>query len=336
MNYLQLLHWVAPETIVLIGALAVLATDLLVLRDSSPGLRRLLLGLIAGLACAVGMAWTIAMPQETVSFAQMLSLSPVSQVVKAAILLLAITTVLLSIDSVFSPHCGEYLALVLMAAIGMMFLVSSENLLLIFVSLEFTSLSLYILAGFDKSNAASAESALKYFLFGGMSAAFTLFGLSLLYGLSGSIYLPEIAAALHGPRLDPLLAVGLVMTVIGFGFKIAAVPFHLWAPDVYQGAPIPSAGFIASGSKVASFFVFAKVMWVGFAGVTGSGAPTAYVPGWVPMLALVAAVSILLGNLAAIVQTSVRRLLAYSAIAHAGYMLLGLLGTNTGMPSLLY
>src|SRR5207247_11372520 len=117
---------------------------------------------------------------------------------------------------------------------------------------------------------------------------------------------------------DPLLVVALVMTVIGFGFKVAAVPFHLWAPDAYEGAPVPSAAFIASGSKLASFFIFAKVMMLGFKGAEGSGAWRAYDPGWVPVLAVVAAASMVLGNLVAIVQISVRRLLAFSAIAHAG------------------
>jgi NADH-quinone oxidoreductase subunit N len=127
------------------------------------------------------------------------------------------------------------------------------------------------------------------------------------------------------------------MTVIGFGFKVAAVPFHLWAPDAYEGAPTPSAAFIASGSKVASFFIFAKIMLLGFAGAEGSGAWKAYVPGWVPVIALVAALSLVLGNLAALAQSSVKRLLAYSAIAHAGYMLLGVMADNsTGVASLVF
>ena len=132
------------------------------------------------------------------------------------------------------------------------------------------------------------------------------------------------------------------MVVIGFGFKIAAVPFHLWAPDAYQGAPTPSAALIASGSKVASFFVFAKVMALAFAGAEGSGAWRQFAPGWVPVLATLAVASMLLGNLAAIAQTSVKRLLAYSAIAHAGYMLLGLLAMSDparraeGMAALVY
>jgi NADH-quinone oxidoreductase subunit N len=127
------------------------------------------------------------------------------------------------------------------------------------------------------------------------------------------------------------------MTVIGFGFKVAAVPFHLWAPDAYQGAPTPSAAFIASGSKVASFFIFAKVMMIGFAGAEGSGAWRDYLAGWVPVIAVVAGLSMILGNLVAIVQSSAKRLLAYSAIAHAGYMLLGVLSHNgQSLASLIY
>src|SRR5678816_664461 len=266
----------------------------------------------------------------------MLVVDPLTQLIKVSLLVLAIFTILISIDSNFTRHVGEYLALILLAVSGMMFLVSSEDVLMIFISLELTSLSLYILTAFNKANIKSAEAALKYFLFGGMAAAFTLFGLSLLYGITGSTNLGEIAkgVASHAVQvvqtksgssykiLDPLLVVAIVTTVIGFGFKIAAVPFHLWAPDAYQGAPTPSAAFIASGSKAASFFIFAKVMLVGFAGAEGSGAWRNYSPGWLPVIAIVAAASMVLGNLTAIVQTNVRRLLAYSAIAHAGYMLL--------------
>jgi NADH-quinone oxidoreductase subunit N len=248
--------------------------------------------------------------------------------VKICLLALTIFTVLISIESNFTTHVGEYLALILFATVGMMFLVSAEDVLMVFVALELTSLSLYILTAFNKHNLKSAEAALKYFLFGGMAAAFTLFGLSLIYGLSGSTNLHQIAAALAGKGLDPLLIIAIVMTVIGFGFKVAAVPFHLWSPDAYEGAPTPSAAFIASGSKLASFFIFAKIMLLGFAGAEGSGAWRHFAAGWTPVIAVVAVLSMILGNLAAIVQSSVKRLLAYSAIAHAGYMLLGVMANG--------
>jgi NADH-quinone oxidoreductase subunit N len=197
------------------------------------------------------------------------------------------------------------------------------------------SISLYILTAFNKRSRQSAEAALKYFLFGGMAAAFLLFGISLLYGLSGSIELPAIAASLQWNPPAPLLLIAIVMIVTGLGFKVAAAPFHLWAPDAYQGAPTPSAALIASSSKIASFFVFAVIFAFGLTAT--SSAPHVFAPGWAPLIELVAAISMLLGNLAAIVQTSVRRLLAYSAIGHAGYMLLGILMNNAaGMRALLY
>ncbi len=324
-DYLHLLRLAAPETIVVVTALVVLAADLLWLRDLDTRFRMVIGGMIACVGCAAAIALMLVLPVNDNALAGMLVVEPLTQFVKVAVLVLTILTILLSMESDSTAHGGEYLALVLFAAVGMMFLVSAEDVLMIFLSLELTSLSLYILTAFNKRSLKSAEAALKYFLFGGMSAAFTLFGLSLLYGLSGSTNLHEIAASIRGPGLDPLLAVAIVMVVIGFGFKVAAAPFHLWAPDAYQGAPTPSAAFIASGSKVASFFIFAKVMAIGFHGAEGSGALAAYVPGWVPVIAVVAALSMFLGNFVAIAQTSVRRLIAYSAIAHAGYMLLGVL-----------
>ncbi|MCU0784675.1 MAG: NADH-quinone oxidoreductase subunit N [Verrucomicrobia bacterium] len=337
MSYAELLKLAAPETIVVIAALVALVADLAFLRELETRFRFIIGGMIAGAGCAAASVWLLVLQPHGNAMNGMLVADPLTAFVKIAVLVLAIFTVLLSVGSNFTTHVGEYLALVLFAAVGMMFLVSAEDILMIFISLELTSLSLYILTAFNKRNVKSAEAALKYFLFGGMAAAFTLFGLSLLYGFSGATNLGQIAGALKGKGLDPLLIVAIVMTVIGFGFKVAAVPFHLWAPDAYEGAPTPSAAFIASGSKVASFFIFAKVMLLGFAGAEGSGAWRNFMSGWVPVIAIVAALSMVLGNLAAIVQSSVRRLIAYSAIAHAGYMLLAVLSHDKeAVASLLY
>lgn len=337
MSYLQLLRLAAPETILVITALVVLAADLVAMRDLELRFRMVIGAMISSLGCVVATGWMLALPQHAQILGGVFVVDPLSQLLKIALLALTVLTLLLSIESDFSPHAGEYFALVLLATVGMMFLVSSTDVLMIFVALELTSLLLYVLTAFNKKDIRSAESALKYFLFGGMAAAFTLFGLSLLYGLSGSTNLEKIATAIGGPRLDPLWVLALVMTVVGFAFKVAAAPFHLWAPDVYQGAPPPSAALIASASKVAGFFVLARVMALGFKGAEGSGAWHEYLPGWIPLLAILAALSMILGNLAAIVQTSVRRLLAYSAVAHAGYMLLGVMASNsTGVASLLY
>lgn len=337
MSYLELLRLAVPETLVVIMALAVLAVDLLVLQETAPRYRQLIGAMLCCLGCGAAIAWMLAFPAQANVSQGIFVVDAPTQWIKAALLVLAAFTVVISWDSRFTPHIGEYFALILLAAVGMMFLVGSEDILMIFVALELTSLSLYILTGFDKRSPASAEAALKYFLFGGVSAAVTLFGLSLLYGVSGTTNLNGIAAAVGGGKLDPLAIMGMVMVMAGFGFKVAAAPFHLWAPDAYQGAPAPSAAFVASGSKVAGFFVFARVMMKGFAGAEGGGFAGAYMPGWVPALTAVAVASMVLGNLAAIVQGSVRRLLAYSAIAHAGYMLVAIMASNgQGMTALMY
>ncbi len=336
-GYSALFQLVVPEVTVIIAALGVLAVDLLFMRGMETRARFTIGAVISCIGCVGAVIWMLIAPQQANVFDGTLVVSPQTQLVQIALLVLTIFVILISIESIFTAHVGEYLALILFATTGMMFLVSSQNILLIFISLELLSLSLYILAAFNKRSAQSAEAALKYFLFGGASAAFTLFGLSLVYGLSGSTNLTRIAEATRGSSLDPLLAVAIVMTVIGFGFKVAAVPFHFWAPDVYEGAPTSSAALIASSSKVAGLVIFYQVMVIGFAGAEGSGAWGSHVPGWVPVIAFVAALSIVLGNLVAIMQTSVRRLLAYSAIAHVGYMLLALVShTEQSFGALLY
>src|SRR5262245_32048803 len=325
MTALDLLILAVPETIVVVTGFVVLLVDMTEMRRKAIRARMLVAAILSCVGCLVSLYWLSQVAEPIRPPDGMFVVDPITQLVKQLILLLTVFTALISVESNFTDHVGEYFLLLLLATVGMMFLVSSENLLMIFTSLELLSLALYIMTAFNKQNLKSAEAALKYFLFGGMSAAFMLFGLSLIYGLSGEIVLPRIAEKLKGQPLDPLLIVAMVMVVIGFGFKVAAVPFHLWAPDAYQGAPTPSAAFIASGSKVASFFILAKVMMVGFAGAEGSGVWRNFSQGWVPLLAVLAALSMGLGNLAAIVQSSVRRLLAYSAIAHAGYLLLGVI-----------
>jgi NADH-quinone oxidoreductase subunit N len=222
---------------------------------------------------------------------------------------------------------------------------AAQDLLVIFVGLELLSLGLYILTAFAKRSGASAEAAIKYYLFGGMSAAFLLFGFSYLYGITGSTNLHRVMLGIYTPhavQAAPLLYVALVMIAAGLGFKVAAAPFHLWAPDAYEGAPAPGAAFIASVSKVASFALLISIgaaTWHLFDGsvhvrlvattVVFRNAPPeplylGFGPAWMRLLTVMAVASMVLGNLAALAQTSVRRLLAYSAIAHAGYILLGL------------
>jgi NADH-quinone oxidoreductase subunit N len=335
-NYGQLLPLVLPQVTLVVAALVVLFVDLR-LRKKSVRVRFAVAITLALPFCVYAIARILAAPANVSLFDGVLISNPLIHLVQIALIVLTIFTLLLSVDSTFTTHIGEFVLLILLATTGMMFLVATQDLLVIFISLELLSLSLYTLAAFSKRSLQSWEAALKYFLFGGMSAAFLLFGFSLLYGFANSTSLPAIAAAIHTSTLNPLVAIAIVTTAIGLGFKIAAAPFHFWAPDVYQGAPAPSAAFIASASKVASFFIFFQLVAIGLAGASGTAAFPHILRGWVPVLALMAAVSMLLGNLVAIRQTSLRRLLAYSAVAHAGYMLLALIAhTQQSLAALLY
>jgi len=336
-SYSHLLQLAMPEVIVVITAIFALTADLVLLRTSPLRTRLSAAVSLATIGCVAAIL-SIAHSTDSVNlFDGMLVANPLTHLVQIALLVLTIFVLLLAVDSEFTENVGEFVLLILLATVGMMFLVASQNLLTSFISLELLSLPLYILTGFDKRNARSSEASLKYFLFGGMSAAFLLFGFSLLYGFANSTNFVEIATAIHGPSLNPLVILAIVMTVIGLGFKVAAVPFHFWAPDVYQVAPVPVAAFIASGSKVASFFVFFQIFSIAFGGSAGSAAWMHLIHGWVPVVAGVAALSMLLGNTVAITQTSLRRLLAYSAIAHAGYMLIAAVAhTPDALAALLY
>jgi NADH-quinone oxidoreductase subunit N len=343
MSYLELLKLASPEVVVVITALIVLAIGLAsnratVVAGVSPAKPRTnaagtaattglcLFVAVLGLAAAIGAV--LILPHSVTWSDGMLVITPLTSLFKIICLALAFFTVCLTRSEKSLRHQGEYLALLLLATVGLMLLVGSEELLMIFIGLELLGLSLYVVAAFDKTDARSAEAGLKYFLFGSTSSAFTLFGISLIYGMSGSTGLAAISEKLTPASMEPVLAVGVIMTLIGFAFKIAAAPFHLWAPDAYQGAPVPSAAFIASGSKVASFVVLGKIVLVGFSPLHGDAAWHAMTAGWSPVLAVLAALSILIGNLLALVQTNVRRLLAYSAVAHAGYTLIGLVAGN--------
>jgi NADH-quinone oxidoreductase subunit N len=357
MSYLDLLKFASPEAVLVITALAVLTIGLITGRRAAgatvsgdvaevrpSGSRE---SAVAGssfpsLATAIGLLVSIAailtLPPNCSLFGGMLVISPLTSLFKIICVALAFFTVLIAHGgNSLRRNRSEYLAMVLLATIGLMLLVGSEELLMIFIGLELTGLSLYVLTAFDKNDTQSAEAGLKYFLFGSTASAFTLFGLSFVYGLSGTTGLAAIAEKLGTAPVQPLLAVGIVMTLVGFAFKIAAAPFHLWAPDAYQAAPIPSAAFIASGSKVASFVVLGKILLVGLAPLHGSANWHAMIAGWTPLLAALAALSILIGNLVALAQTNVRRLLAYSAVAHAGYTLLGLVtGARDGFAATLF
>ncbi|MGE3311038.1 MAG: NADH-quinone oxidoreductase subunit N [Limisphaerales bacterium] len=324
MNYLELARLSLAEAMVVVTALVVLGVDLKLGPASALGMRR-------AWACGLGIAGCVAAglwlvlgaPEGSVPGGMLVS-DALARWVKCVLLALTVGTLLLSGRAVFSVHVGEYVAVLLLGLAGMLLLAGTENLLVMFLALELASVALYILVGFNKGDARGTEAALKYFLFGGMAGAFLLFGSSLVYGATGAIEFRAVAAKLGEAGLTPLLAVGLVMVLVGMGFKVAAVPFHFWAPDAYQGAPTPAASFVAAGSKVAAFFVLAKLTVVALPAVHGRWIGGDVEPGWVPLLAVVAAASMLIGNLAALAQRNVKRLLAYSAVAHAGYVLMAL------------
>jgi NADH-quinone oxidoreductase subunit N len=335
-DYAGLARALLPEASLAAGALVVLGTDLALLRGRTAAARQRAATTLAGLAVAVAAFLSIRVGLAGPVFGGVLVLDPLAWAARLAILVLSLLVLGMSSGTRAPRHPAEYAAIVLFATAGMTLMAAAQQLLLAFLAIELASLSLYVLAGFDKSRPESAEAALKYFLFGGMSAAFLLFGFSLLYGLTGSIDLPRIADVLAGQGMSPLLAVALVMVLVSFGFKTGAAPFHLWAPDAYQGAPAPSAALIASASKLAGYALFTRLLWPGLGAVAGNAVSAPLQSGWMPLVAALSAASILLGNLAALAQSDLRRLLAYSAIAHAGALLLGVIAAGAAGPGPLY
>ena len=311
-----------PETALEVAALLVLVVDLGLLRKAALKVRVVVAALLGVAGCGAAL-WGISLQTGDglyVGESLVLANGGGVAVAQIGILILTALTLLLLIDSSFTRHVGEYVAVVLMAATGGLLIASARDLLVIFIGLELLSLGLYILTAFAKSSGKSAEAALKYYLFGGMSAAFLLFGFSYFYGLSGSTNLAKIQEAIATSGPSPLFYIAWILVVAGLGFKVAAVPFHLWAPDTYEGAPTPAAAFIASVSKVASFALLISISesWLRIGERCGPW------PQLAGILLVLAAASMIVGNLAALAQVSVRRLLAYSAIAHAGYILLGI------------
>ena len=226
-------------------------------------------------------------------------------------------------------HRGEYYGLLLLAQCGMFFLAAGTDLVTIFVGLELMAVSFYVMVGFLRENKRSNEAAMKYLLLGAFSSGFLAYGFSVFYGIAGSTKLDRIGDALLGRSpTDPMVLLALVTTSVGLFFKISAVPFHMWAPDTYEGAPTTITAFLAVGSKAASFALLTRF----FLGPLASLRDT-----WQPVLIVVAVLSLTVGNLAAVTQTNLKRLLAYSSISHAGYILLGVIaGNDTGVKAVMF
>ena len=261
-----------------------------------------------------GVGWLWINDVAPLGLAQMIALDPFRYAGLALVLVSAAATILLSLgylerERLLAP---EYYPLILLATSGMMFLSGAEDLIVLFLGLEVMSEAVYVLAGYNRANLSSAEAALKYFLIGAFASGFLLYGIALIYGATGTTNLSLIGAQLAGGELSLMAALGLGLLLIGFGFKVAAVPFHMWAPDVYDGAPTPVTGFMATGVKAAAFVALVRVLVESF--------PSAEAV-WRPVIFWLAIASMVVGNLVALAQPTLKRMLAYSSIAHAGYLL---------------
>jgi len=339
---LETLKFLTTEILITIGAALVLIADLVFLRKRPLSERFQKVGLLSALILIGVMTFLFFWNYpNTRALDRMLVFDGLTVFFKFAILLITLITVLISTGYPATSHVGEYFAMLFFSCLGMLFLVGTEDLLMIYVSLELLSISLYILTAFHRGVLRSAEGALKYFLFGALSSAFLFFGASYLYGLSGATRLDTLGEFLNSAFMtqtpQPLLYVSMIFLIVGLGFKIAVVPFHLWAPDAYEGAPTPVTAFISTGSKLASFVVLIKIALLTLWPIQGSALHYEVIGGWVPLLAVIACASMTLGNLVAMTQTNLKRLLAYSSIAHAGYILIGIVAaTRMGIASVFY
>jgi NADH-quinone oxidoreductase subunit N len=304
---------ILPELIVIGAACFVLALDPL-----TPPSRKDWLAWLSVAALAACAYLTVSRMGTSVSaFSDLVILDPFSGFWK--LLLYGVTgfTILLSLAYLKAEriNLGEYYGFILLSLAGMMVMVSAADLLTIYLGMELMSLSLYVLAGFKRFEARSLEAAAKYFVLGSFSSGMLLYGISLLYGASGSTRLSAIAVAVTARGLDdPMLALAMILLTVGFGFKIAAVPFHMWTPDVYEGSPTSVTAFMAVASKAASFAAFLRVFLEGLGGLKAN---------WYTLFLILCLATLALGNVVAIVQTNIKRMLAYSSIANAGYALIG-------------
>ncbi len=327
-----LLKALLPETILTVWAMLLLLDA--AWRHREPGAQRRTgwLSLVGIAAAAVAVVWLWASGAKPAGIATTVAVDAFRWAVDLIVLLGAALGVLFSVEYLDRERIGipEYHVLLLFAAVGMMLLAGGTDLFVLFLGLELMSVSVYVLAGINRRDAAGAEAALKYFLLGAFASAFFLYGIALLYGATGSTKIPMIALQLQsaGLRGHPMLLAGLALLVIGFGFKVAAVPFHMWTPDVYDGAPTPVTGFMAAAVKAAAFGALVRVLLQAFPDLHAT---------WDQVLWWLAAVTMVVGNLVALAQRSVKRMLAYSSIAHAGYLLTALVsGSTAGAAAFLF
>ncbi len=324
------INWnaIGPELIITITAMILLLLSFGVRSRSKELIPYLsLVGII------IALVYTLALwGRQEYGFQNFLILDNYALFFKIIFLLTAALTILMSIRYLQEEgfDYGEYYALILFATVGMMLMAAAADLIIIFLGLETFSLSVYVLAGFFRNEPKANESALKYFLLGAFSSGFLLYGIALIYGASGTTNLKKIYDIVSKISTfpDPLLLIGMALLIVGFGFKVASVPFHMWTPDVYEGAPTSITAFMSVGPKAAGFAAFLRVFLYALSSLQTD---------WSWVLWVLAVLTMTLGNIVAIAQKNIKRMLAYSSIAHAGYILVAMVAANElGVASILY
>lgn len=316
MNYRLLV----PEIFLFIWAIFIFVLDFFLEKESKHNL---------GYICGLGIGITLALvfiSEKGNLFGQMFLADDFSFFFKLIFLVSAFLAILSSIDFIkkIEKYRGEYFGLILLSTVGMMFLSSAGELLSLYVALELTTIPLFVLAAYLKDNSRSSEAGLKYMILGAVSSAILLYGISLIYGVTGTTDLQAIKSNLVHDFMDfgkagPALFLGIIFLIAGFGFKLALVPFHMWAPDVYQGAPTPITAYLSVASKAAGLAAFVRIFIQAF---------VIYQFDWVTIVYVLAVLGMILGNIIALLQTDIKRMLAYSSIAQIGYILIGMIATS--------
>lgn len=326
-DYAHLLP-IVPEIAVLVLASILLLVDLW-LKDEDKGTNHLIA--VFGLLVVIGLTGVVGGGEREIVLSGSYIRDPMSDVLKIAVLVVSLLSFVYSRDYLRDRGLwvGEFYVLTLCAVLGMMVMISANSFLTLYLGLELLALSLYALVAFERDNPSGAEAAMKYFVLGALGSGLLLYGLSMLYGASGSLELGAVARAVAWQGADnQVLVFGLVFVVIGIGFKFGAVPFHMWVPDTYQGAPNPVVLFLGSAPKIAAFALAFRLL------VDGLGQLHA---DWQGMLVILSVISLAVGNIVAIAQTNIKRMLAYSTISHVGFIFLGLLaGTTEGFAAAMF
>jgi NADH-quinone oxidoreductase subunit N len=323
------LYLIAPEIIITAFGFLVLLLDVFFPREGRKGY----LGVLSLIGIVLAFFYTLPLMGSVKSgFEGMFISDGYSLFFKIVFMIIAFLTILISMGYTQREgiEFGEYYALILFSTLGMMLMASGSHLITIFLGLETMSISIYVLAGLMREDKRSVESALKYFLLGAFATGFLLYGIALIYGATGSLHLKDVAAYIASKNLlrSPMLLMSLVFLTIGFGFKIASVPFHMWTPDVYEGAPTSITAFMATGVKAAAFSALVRVFFSALPG---------FRPDWTSIMWLISVATMTVGNIVAISQSNIKRMLAYSSIAHAGYILVAFVaGNDLGISGILF